>query len=317
MENNTSEIKGKKLKVLEAKLKESLAEEDLFICEIELERAKNAIDKTEDEKQKSISALEVDREKRIQEVMKYKVAAEELERAYNTCLPCLFGNNLSMLIEMYRMALAARCVDYKNEEIMKSGQMTSEDPILIPVLKLADGSVVRDFNDVLNYIEDSYPTQGYSIMPIDAAQRGKMRLATTQAQEVIESCFSMMVVQSMEQAGAVEVSLKLSKLEETLTQFGSKPFAMATENPTYLDLYIYTHVERLRMLADTDYEWVYKATQIEDFPRIVRLLDAVKARPEFQGILAKKVNWAQWVSWHAKQPPEVKKLLFKQKSDLV
>ncbi|TNV76083.1 hypothetical protein FGO68_gene16633 [Halteria grandinella] len=85
-------------------------------------------------------------------------------------------------------------------------------------------------------------------------------------------------------------------------EFGSNPFALATENPTYLDLYIFTHIEKLRMLAGTAYDRAYKASQIEKFPRIVQLLDLVKARPEFQGILAKKVNWAQWVSWHAKQP---------------
>ena len=45
------------------------------------------------------------------------------------------------------------------------------------MLEMPDGTLIHDTNVIMEYLEDKYPDQGYSLLPKDPAERAKMRMA--------------------------------------------------------------------------------------------------------------------------------------------
>lgn len=48
---------------------------------------------------------------------------------------------------------------------------------MVPILELPDGKILTDSKILMDYVEDAYPHQGYSLFPDDPVMRAKMRTA--------------------------------------------------------------------------------------------------------------------------------------------
>ena len=116
---------------------------------------------------------------------------------------------------------------------------------------------------------------------------------------------------SSNEAGIKLLQEKLQKIEDFIKannkNLDKSSFVQGTENPTQLDAHIYVHVERIRMTKDSawhDTFWV--PTGFQNFPLIVKLLEAIRARPEFAGILANPKPYHELVKKSAEAPEGVK-----------
>ena len=110
----------------------------------------------------------------------------------------------------------------------------------------------------MEYVEEAYPSQGYSLLPDDAVKRAFMRLGTAHVEAVGGAWYAIVVKKAYVEEDFKNVREKLQKIEDFIGTHGneSSPFALGTENPTQLDVHIYVHVERIRMFKDSAYdEW--------------------------------------------------------------
>ncbi len=97
----------------------------------------------------------------------------------NTTLPRLYGHTLCPYVEKLRMALAARNVKYQKCDVdlgKKTPWHLGINGGLIPVWETTDGTILTESKVLMEYVEDAYSTQGYSLLPADPVLRAKMRV---------------------------------------------------------------------------------------------------------------------------------------------
>ncbi len=76
-------------------------------------------------------------------------------------------------------------------------------------------------------------------------------------------------------------------------------------------MHIYAHVERIYMLKGSVWQdLLWKNVGFDKYPRIVKLLEGIRARPEFKGILANPKPYHQFISQFAEKPPGVRVQLY-------
>jgi glutathione S-transferase len=70
-----------------------------------------------------------------------------------------------------RLSLSARNVKFQRCEINLKDKAKWHMDInggLVPILELPDGTILLDSKVLMDYANDAYPNQGYSILPEDA-----------------------------------------------------------------------------------------------------------------------------------------------------
>ena len=110
----------------------------------------------------------------------YILEATTPKPTVNTKVPRLYGHLLCPFVEMARMALAARNVEYQRCEVdlgKKTPWHLAINGGLVPILELQDGTLINESKILVDFAEDAYPESGYSILPEDPVVRAKMRLA--------------------------------------------------------------------------------------------------------------------------------------------
>lgn len=107
--------------------------------------------------------------------------ADTPKPATNTKFPRLYGHLLCPYVEKVRMALAARNVQYQKCEVdlgKKTAWHLAINGGLVPVWETPEGTIITESKVLMEYAEEAYPTQGYSLLPDDAVKRAFMRLGT-------------------------------------------------------------------------------------------------------------------------------------------
>ena len=165
----------------------------------------------------------------------------------------------------------------------------------------------------MDFIEDAFPSSGYSLLPEDSVKRAHMRAAINLVDNINGAWYPIYMKKAYEEADFKVLQEKFQKVEEFIVKHGSdsSPFAMGTKNPTQLDVHIYAHVERINMLKGSvwhDIVWTHVG--FENYPRIVKLLEGIRARPEFRGTLANPKPWQQFIAKAAEKPSGVRVQLF-------
>lgn len=104
---------------------------------------------------------------------------------------------------------------------------------------------------------------------------------------------------------------KFQKIEDFIVannKSETSPFAQGTENPTQLDAHIYVHIERINMIKGTSLnDIIWENIGFNNYPSIVKLIEGVRSRPEFQGeVIANQKPWGEFMDKAAVQPAGVR-----------
>ena len=180
---------------------------------------------------------------------------------------------------------------------------------MVPVFELPNGAIITESKVQMDFLEDAYPGQGYSLLPEDPVKRAFMRIAINLVENLNSVWYPIYFKKAYDEADFKNLKEKLQKIEDFIAANANEgsPFAQGTPNPTQLDVHIYAHVERLRMLQGSAWnDLFWKNLGFEKYPRIVKLLDGIRARPEFRGILANPKPYHQFVAQVAEKPPGVR-----------
>ena len=105
----------------------------------------------------------------------------------------------------------------------------------------------------------------------------------------------------------------LQKMEDFIAANSKEgsPFVMGTENPTQIDVHFFAHLVRIQMMEGSAFnDTIYEHIKFNEYPRIVKLLAAIRARPEFRGTLANPKSYHEFVDRFAAKPPGERVQLF-------
>ena len=90
---------------------------------------------------------------------------------------------------------------------------------------------------------------------------------------------------------ATNLKDKLQKIEDFLaTHQKESGFAFGTENPTQLDIHFFPLLGRLDSLKGSALDTIGQKVDLDgNFPRIKKLIEAVRSRPEFRDAVCQKI----------------------------
>lgn len=163
--------------------------------------------------------------------------AEALKPAVNPKYPRLYGHLLCPFVEKVRIALAARSVVYQNCEVdlgKKTPWHLAINGGLVPVLELPDGTILNESKVLMDFVEDAFPEQGYSLLPTDPVQRAHVRLGTALVDAFNGAWWPIYMKKAYDEADFKALKEKLQKIEDFIASHGKQgsPFALGTANPT-------------------------------------------------------------------------------------
>lgn len=183
----------------------------------------------------------------------------------------------------------------------------------MPVWETTDGVILTESKVLMDFVEDAYPSEGYSLLPADPVLRAKMRLGIALTDAYGSAYFPIYMKKQTNEEEAKPVRAATQKIEDFIAANGKEgsPFALGTENPTQVDVHFYAHLVRVQMMEGSAFhDPVYAHIKLDDFPRINKLLAAIRARPEFKGTLANKKAYHDWLNKHAAKPAGERVQLF-------
>lgn len=185
--------------------------------------------------------------------MIYVTEADTPKPAVNSKHPRLYGHLLCPFVEKVRMALAAKNVTYQRCEVdlgKKTQWHLDINGGLVPVYELPNGEIITESKVVMDFVEEAYPGQGYSLLPEDPVQRAHMRVAVNLVDNFNGAWYPIYMKKGYVEADFKNLQEKLQKIEDFIKTHGKEgsPFAMGTANPTQLDVHLYVHIERLLMI---------------------------------------------------------------------
>lgn len=230
--------------------------------------------------------------------------------AVNTKYPRMYGHLLCPFVEKARIAFAARGIQYQIAQVdlgKKTPWHLAINGGLVPVLELTDGTIITESKIIMDFAEDAYPTSGFSLLPEDPVLRAKIRIGTVLLDGYNQAYFPIYFKKTYDEADFVKLRDAIQKIESFLATNAKEgsSFALGTANPNQLDVHIYTHLERVRMLKGSEMHWIWEHTHLEsDYPLINKLLTAVREHSAFKGgdVLANPKPWHEFIGKMADKP---------------
>ena len=169
----------------------------------------------------------------------YVTESDTPKPATNTEFPRLYGHLLCPFVEKVRIALAARAVKYQDCEVdlgKKTQWHIGYNGGFVPVWETTKGDIIIESKVVMDYIEDAYPEQGYSLLPADPVLRAQNRIAYSLIDGLTGAWYPLYFNRGKDEAGFKLLNEKLQKIEEFIIANNQNPeksaFAQGTENPT-------------------------------------------------------------------------------------
>ena len=137
--------------------------------------------------------------------------ADQPKPDVNQEFPRLYGHLLCPFVEKVRLALAARGVTYQHCEVdlgKKTSWHLALNGGLVPIWETPDGTILTESKVLMDYVEDAYPTQGYSLLPSDPVLRAQMRLAIPIMEAVGAAWFPIVMKRRYEEPDFVKLREK-------------------------------------------------------------------------------------------------------------
>jgi glutathione S-transferase len=228
----------------------------------------------------------------------------------------MYGHHNCPFVEKARLAFAARNVQYQRVELDLEKKTQWHKDInggLVPILEFPNGVTLIESKVLMDYAEEAFPDQGYSTLPADPVVRAKMRIAFPLSDQLMGAFYPIVMKKSYDEEQFKKLRDTLQKVEDFLVANGKEgsPFALGTENPTQLDIHVYVVLSRIEMFRGSVWNDAFWANvNWESYPRINALVEAIRARPEFQGALTQRVTHQEWYERQASTEPGHKVQLF-------
>jgi glutathione S-transferase len=144
----------------------------------------------------------------------------------NTEFPRLYGHLLCPFVEKARMALAARAVKYQGCEVdlgKKTPWHIGYNGGFVPVWETTKGDIIIESKVVMDYIEDAYPDQGYSMLPADPVLRAQNRLGYSLVEALNGAWYALYFKKAYDEAGFKLLHEKLRKIEDFIIANNKNP----------------------------------------------------------------------------------------------
>lgn len=184
---------------------------------------------------------------------------------------------------------------------------------LVPVWETTDGVILTESKVLMEFVEDAYPTQGYSLLPADPILRAKMRLGIALTDAFGAAYFPIYLKKQTNEEESKPLRAVIQKMEDFIAANGKEgsPFALGTENPTQVDVHFYAHLVRVQMMEGSAFhDPVFVHLKFNEYPRIHKLIAGIRARPEFRGTLANKKSYHEFLDRFAAKPAGERVQLF-------
>lgn len=226
----------------------------------------------------------------------------------NKSIPRLYGHTLCPYVEKLRMSLAARNVKYQKCDVdlgKKTPWHLAINGGLIPVWETTDGVILTESKVLMDFVEDAYPSQGYSLLPADPVLRAKMRLGIALTDAFGSAYFPIYLKKQTNEEEAKPLRAIIQKMEDFIAQNGKEgsPFALGTENPTQVDVHFYAHLVRMQMMEGSAFhDPIFVHMKLHEYPRILKLIAGIRARPEFRGVLANQKPYHEFLQKFSEKP---------------
>ena len=208
--------------------------------------------------------------------------------ALNENHPRMYGHHNCPFVEKVRLAFAARNVVYQKCEVdlgKKTPWHIEINGGLVPIYELPDGTQLLESKILMDYAEEAFPDQGYSMLPADPVQRAQMRLAIPLSEQLFSAFYTMFMKKVHDETDVKNTKEKLQKMEDFLAKHhkDGSSFALGTENPTQLDIHFHAPLSRLEFFRNSCFheEMFVPIGFDENYPLCKALFEAVQARPEF------------------------------------
>jgi glutathione S-transferase len=203
----------------------------------------------------------------------------------------LYGHMLCPFVEKARIALAARAIPFQqvNIDLTKKAAWHVALGGLVPILELQDGTLINESKVIMEYAEDAYPKTGYSLLPANVVERALLRVDFKYTDALMSVYWTPLFKKAVVEEDFLKIREKLQALEDYATAHAKEtsPFLGGTENPSQLDVHVYVLISRIPMMKSsatlTAFQEAYK---FDSFPRLAKMVTAIKDRPEFRGVLA-------------------------------
>ena len=204
----------------------------------------------------------------------------------------LYGHHLCPFVEKARLALAARGVQYQNVELDLNNKRpwhVAANGGTVPLIETTDGTIIIESKIVMEYAQEAYET-GYSTLPSDPVQKALVRVAINLVEALIPPFYSIYFKKGKVTDEDVEkIREKLQKIEDFYEKnAGESAFAFGTENPTQFDIHVFPYANRLDSLNGSVFHDIYEKLRFNEFPRINKLVEAIRAREEFRQAITQK-----------------------------
>jgi glutathione S-transferase len=217
----------------------------------------------------------------------------------NTHYPRLYGNHCCPFVEKARFALAVKQVKYQDVQIDVTTEKKTQwhkdiNGGQIPILELQDGTIILNTQHIMDYAEEAYPDKGYSMLHPDPVKRALARNAEAISSKLFEAFYKMHIRKAVDEAELKEAKERLQIMEDFIAKHGSEssPFVFGTENPLQIDFHFYGPSSRFEFYKGSCNPEIWEALEVEtNYPRILKLVHAIKERPELQGALCLRRPW--------------------------
>ena len=155
----------------------------------------------------------------------------------NPKYPRLYGHHCCPFVEKTRLAFAAKNHVYQRCE-MDLGKKTEWHKALngglVPIYELPDGTQLFESKILMDYAEEAFAGQGYSLLPDDPVKRAQMRLAFPIGEQIFSAFYPIFMRKEYNEEEFKNLKSKLQAAEDFIVAHGNdkSPFALGTENPT-------------------------------------------------------------------------------------
>ncbi len=201
--------------------------------------------------------------------------------------------------EKVRIVLAAKNLTYQAVEVDMRYKPAwfVELGGTVPVLEFPDGRVLNDSKLIMATLEAEHQT-GYSVVPADEAKRQLIADNLAVADGIFKTMYPIVQRKDYVEDEFKALREALARAEEFINanSTSDSPFALGGENPSLLDVHLYAPLTRIEYFKGSVYEskfWAHVGW--DSYTRLVRLVEAIRARPELQGALSlRRPQHYQW-----------------------
>ena len=222
----------------------------------------------------------------------YILSAQDPRPPLNLTRPRLYHHHNCPFCEKVRIALAAKNIVYQSVEVdtRNKPQWHVDLGGTVPILELPEGRVFTDSKQIMDYAQETYPHQGYSLLPSEPEKVELLRSSIPLADKLQRGWMPIQARKEYDEVEFKTMKDSMQEVEDFIVKNGNtqSPFILGGPNPSLLDIHVYVVIIRLQYLKDSVFDKLWIHFEWERFPRLVKLVESMRVRPELQNAITQK-----------------------------